>query len=233
VSVFRPHERAEAKQAAAAAAEAEILATRRWRETQRHQRQIYLDQQWQALCANDPDTVLQTLAEAFEDNEAPAVAVGVEGTEVSLVVEVPGLDVIPDRMPEKTAVGNVAMPKMTKTARADYYKLMLCGHLLATLRETFAVGPGLASARVAVVRLSPFDAYGKRHPDCLLAARFTRSALSGVRWDLADAARIVNDTATDLHIRQRGQTSELLPLDLSDEPALAALLAACDLKSDD
>jgi hypothetical protein len=31
---------------------------------------------------NDPDTVLATLAEAFEDNEAPAAAVGIDGRAV-------------------------------------------------------------------------------------------------------------------------------------------------------
>lgn len=51
--------------------------------------QATLDQRWATLTANDPDTVLAVLAEAFEDNEAAAAAVGVEGSEVTLVVVVP------------------------------------------------------------------------------------------------------------------------------------------------
>jgi hypothetical protein len=34
--------------------------------------QAVLDQQWQQLLGNDTDTVIATLAEAFEDNEAPS-----------------------------------------------------------------------------------------------------------------------------------------------------------------
>jgi hypothetical protein len=34
----------------------------------------------QRLAGNDPETVLATLAEAFEDNEAPAAPVGIDGT---------------------------------------------------------------------------------------------------------------------------------------------------------
>ena len=116
------------------------------------QAQGELDQRWHALCANDPDVVLATLAEAFEDNEAPAAPVGVHGDEVAIVVLVPGLDVVPERMPQTTAAGNLSMPKLTKAKRADFYKLVVCGHLLATCRETFAVAPGVNSVRAAVIR---------------------------------------------------------------------------------
>ena len=42
--------------------------------------------------------MLATLAEAFEDNEAPAAPVGIDGTELSLIVLVPDEDAVPERL---------------------------------------------------------------------------------------------------------------------------------------
>jgi ribosomal protein L7/L12 len=195
--------------------------------------QTELDERWKALCGNDPDAVLAILSEAFEDNEAPAAAVGVDGGEVGIVVLVPGIEVVPERMPETTAAGNLSMPKLSKAKRTDYYKIVVCGHLLATIRETCAVAPGITSVRAAVIRMSARDAYGKRRPECLLAARFARAAMDGVLWDQTDAARIVNDISTDLLLRVKGQSAELAPLDLSGEPELALLLDRVDFDDDE
>ncbi len=46
--------------------------------------------------------MLATLEEAFEDNEAPAAAVGVNDDEVALVVLVPGSEVVPEQTPSTT-----------------------------------------------------------------------------------------------------------------------------------
>lgn len=226
IGLFQRSERARAKSLAAANADVEIVKERARVQEERDRMQADLDERWHALCSNDPDTVLATLNEAFEDNEAPAAALGVEADEIAIAVLVPPLDAIPERMPQMTAAGNLSMPKLPKAKRAGFYMQMVCGHLLATLRETFAVAPGVMSVRAAAVRLSEADAYGRPHQECLMAARFVRQAFEGVQWETADAARIVMDTSTDLVIRSRGQTRELLPLDLSTEPELAALLAA-------
>lgn len=229
ISIFRRADRARAKSVAAAAAAAEIAEEHARARQEREHVQRELDQRWQALCANDSDVVLATLAEAFEDNEAPAAPVGVNGDEVAIVVLVPSLDVVPERMPQTTGAGNLSMPKLSKARRADFYKLVVCGHLLATCRETFAVAPGANSVRAAVIRLSEKDAYGRCHLECLLAGRFARRAFDGVQWATTDAARIVFDTSTDLLARAVGQAKELAPLDLSTQPELAALLNAVDL----
>jgi hypothetical protein len=230
IGLFKRAERASARSLATARAEVEIAAEHARVEEERGRIQAQLDERWRALCSNDPDSVLATICEAFEDNEAPAAAVAVEADEVTIVVLVPGPEAIPERMPQKTAAGNLSMPRLPKAARAAFYTQMVCGHLLATLRETFAVAPGINSVRAAAIRLSEFDAYGKPHPECLIAARFVRQALDGVQWATAEAGRIVVDTSTDLLIRSRGQARELLPLDLSREPQLAALLDALDLE---
>ena len=137
---FKRAERAAAKQRAAAWADAEV--NRQWQALNGQQArwQQTLDQRWRLLCGNDPDVVLQTLAEAFEDNEAPSAAVGVDGAEVSLVLLVPlAAQAIPEQMPARTPAGNLSLKKVTQTTQADYYKQFVCGQILVTLRETFAV----------------------------------------------------------------------------------------------
>jgi hypothetical protein len=191
--------------------------------------QASLDNQWTALIANDPDTVLVMLADAFEDNEAAAAAVGVEGSEVTLVVMVPSADSIPERRPTTTAAGNLSLKKLTKSETAAMYTELVCGHALVTVKETFAVAPALQSARVVALRATPRDAYGKVWPQAVLAARFERSSLTGIQWAHADASRVVNDASTDKILLHKGVTREIMPIDLAKEPQLAAVVRAVDL----
>lgn len=230
ISVFQRAARAQAKQRAAAWTEGEVQ--RQWAglRQQQAQWQHHLDQRWQQLCTNSPDVVIETLEEAFEDNDAPAAAVGVTGDEASLVVLVPPVDqVVPERMPTTTQAGNLSFRKLPQRERADYYKLFVYGQVLVTVREALAVAPGIASTRVAVLRNDGRDSYGHPRVSCLLAARFDRRALNGVQWESADAAAIIKDASTEVLLNPRARTGELSPIDLSAEPALTALIQAVDL----
>ncbi|RZU16233.1 hypothetical protein EV645_3784 [Kribbella rubisoli] len=173
--------------------------------------------------------MLGALTDAFEDNEAAAAAVGLDGTEVSLLVVVPSVSAIPERKPTTTQAGNLSLKKLTKTEIADFYKMLVCGHLLVTLREAFAVAPGLSSARIVALRASDPDAYGKRRPEVLMTGRCRRDALDEVRWSEANSARIFNDCLTERLAVQKGATSALQPVPIGDEPQLEALLAAVDI----
>lgn len=117
----------------------------KWRQAQAQQTQAQheLDEQWARLTGSDPDTVLATLAEAFEDNEAPAAAVGIDGVELSPIVLVPGEEAVPERLPTTTQAGNLALRKLPKGERSAFYLLLMAGHVLVTLREAFAVVPGV------------------------------------------------------------------------------------------
>jgi hypothetical protein len=57
---------------------------------------------------NEPDTVLGTLAGAFEDNEAAAAPLGVDGDEVSIVVLAPLESIVPERLSNRTDSGNLS-----------------------------------------------------------------------------------------------------------------------------
>ncbi len=189
-----------------------------------------LDLQWQSLRANDPDTVLVLLADAFEDNEAAAAAVGVAGAEITLVVLVPAVTAIPERRPTTTAAGNLSLKKLTKSETAAMYTELVCGHVLVTVKEAFAVAPGLQSARIVALRPTSPDAYGKVRPEAVLAARFERSRLSGIRWAQADASRVVNDASTERILIRKGAAHELTPIDVTHERELAEVISAVDFE---
>jgi hypothetical protein len=227
-SVFSRAARKAAVEEAERRALAEAAATAEHYERQRRAWQAALDQEWAELNANDPDTVLATLAGVFEDNEAAAAAVGIDGAEVTLIVVVPGVGAIPERKPTITDAGNLSLKKLTKRETADMYKLLVCGHVLVTVKEAFAVAPALASARVVAMRAAAPDAYGKVKPEVILAARFERSRLVGIQWAQADATQVVNDASTERILIQKGASQELTPVDLTHEPQLAAVVTAMD-----
>ncbi|HEU0239970.1 MAG TPA: DUF4236 domain-containing protein [Micromonosporaceae bacterium] len=194
------------------------------------QYQVQLDEQWRQLCGNQPDVVMETLEEAFDDNEAPAAPVGVESGEASIAILVPQITgAIPEQIPATTPAGNPTLKKLTQRDRADYYKLYVCGQVLVTVKEALAVAPGLASVRIVVLRDDGRDAYGKPRVACILAARFERNAFAGIQWHNADAVAVLNDSAAEKLTQQKGRSQELTPLDVSDEPAIAALIEAVDL----
>jgi hypothetical protein len=115
--LFKRAERAAAKQRAGAAAAAELAALRQQAETEAAEAQAGLDARRQQLLANDPDSVISTLAEAFEDNEASAAPIGVDDDdddEVSIAVLVPADRVVPERMPATTQAGNLTLRKLPK-----------------------------------------------------------------------------------------------------------------------
>ena len=228
IGIFKRSERAAAKERAAASAQQEIDVERVRQAAEQDSLQAELDECWRALNANDPEAVLDTLADAFEDNEAAAAPVNVEGDEVTLVMLAPPQDVIPERYPTYTDAGNLTLKKLPKADRSSFYKQLICGHLLATLRETFAVAPGIRATRAVVLRSSAPDAYGNVRPELLIAGRWQRQAFEGVRWSTADAVVVVNDTATELVLNQKGSAKELTPVVLNKEPELANLVGIVD-----
>jgi hypothetical protein len=211
IGLFQRAARAEAKEHAARAADAELAEARQQAAQQQAELQRQLDQRWQQLCDSDPDVVLTIVVEAFEDNEAPAAPVAVEGAELALVVLAPSDDVVPERVPDRTQAGNLTLRKLPKGERSALYTLLVLGHLLVTMREAFAVAPGITAIRSVLLRHAGADAYGRPRLDCLLAGRFLRSAFGGVRWQEANARTIVEDTATELLVNLRRGT-ELQPI---------------------
>jgi hypothetical protein len=225
-SVFNPSARQHALGQADVLAQNDYAKATSAAVEQMYAQQAELDRWWATLDACDPETVIGTLAAAFEDNEAFASAVGVRGTEVSLVVVVPSPNAVPERHPTLTAAGNLSLRKLSKTDRTAVYKSLICGHILLTVREAFAVVPRLAAARIIAVRMAETGPDPRMHP--LLAAAFTRTALEAVDWQTADATATMNDCSEELIISEKGAAKELQPIDLRAEPELAQALQSID-----
>lgn len=226
---YQRTKRAAARNRADDAATVEIAQVRAENERVRKAQQADLDATWARLTANDPPTVLGVLATAFEDNQAAAAPVGVTGAEASLVVLVPGVDAVPEHRPTLTTAGNLTLKKLTKHEGAAFYATLVCGYAVATTKEAFAVAPGLSHARVVAVRIARTDSYGRPQLEALLGARFARAAWTDVRWQTADAVGVVQDTSQELAMRLTGRNEELVALDLSTEPEIAAALAVLDV----
>ncbi|RFU18769.1 DUF4236 domain-containing protein [Geodermatophilus marinus] len=229
IGLFKRRERAAALERADRAAEAQLQAQRAEAHRMQAAYQAELDAWWAALLRNEPDTVIGTLAEAFEDNEAAAAPLGVDGDEVSVVVLAPPESIVPERMPGTTASGNLSLRKLPKGERAALYTQAVMGHALATMKEALAVAPGIQQVRLIALRYAGTDAYGQPKMDCLLAGRWTRQGLRGVAWATADAATVAEDTAAELLAKLRAG-KELQPLDLSSHPQLQQLLKVVDIE---
>jgi hypothetical protein len=225
---FRRAERKSARSNAAVTAAEEVAALEATREAELSRLQQDLDRDWAALRANAPEVVLAALASAFEDNEAPAAAVGVDEAEVSLVVLVPGLEAVPERTPDTTPAGNLTLRKMTKSQRCQLHSTLVAAHVLLTVKEALAVAPGLSACRIVAIQHSGQDAYGQPRVDVLLAARFDRARLRGVSWDTSTAQQILEDAATDRVVNLRRQTRQMLPVDLTGHPDIAGMLRHLD-----
>jgi hypothetical protein len=168
--------------------------------------------------------VLAVLSHAFRNSSAHAAPIGVWGGEAQLALLAPDLAALPERHPTTTAAGNLSLKKFTKGEMADLYKQLMAGLVLATIKEAFAVAPGLTEIRIVVLRNTPADAYGKTRFEAILAARVARAALNGVRWTKTDALTILNEISSELVTRISGPSKAFAPLDLKKEPELARLI---------
>lgn len=123
-----------------------------------------------------------------------------------MVVLLPAPGAVPERRPSVIAAGNPSLKKMTKTEAGLFYRSMVSGYVLATVKEAFAVAPGLSSVRIVAVRHAGADSYGQLRVEAILAARIMRSALQGVRWDQTDANQVLVDVSAELAARLQGPT---------------------------
>jgi hypothetical protein len=209
----------------AAHEDAAALAEEGWDEFERAAHAA--DEWWAALVSNVPAHVTAALDSAFDDNDAAAAVLSVDGDEVSLVVLVPHLVDVPERSPGRTASGNLTLRKLPQRERNDLYASMICGYLLVTVREAFAVAPGARRVRIVAIR-DDVDAYGRQTAQAVAAATFDRARLEGVRWDDATSVRIVDDVADEQMLLRQGTHQTIEPIDLAREPEIAVLVSSVD-----
>ena len=110
------------------------------------------DAWWQALCQGDPQVLGAALATAFADNPAPVRIREAVGNRALLVLVLPSSTVLPSRKPHITPTGRRSTKAWTKTEYQQTYAELLGAHLLATVRESWAVGPSLTDLRIIGIR---------------------------------------------------------------------------------
>jgi hypothetical protein len=224
VSIFRRSTRKAAQAAAELATRMECSELEAAGEAEYRAIQQETDKLWQRLITNEPDVVLAVLSHALQNSSAHPAPLGVWDMEAQLALLAPDLAALPERHPTTTAAGNRSLKKFTKGEMADLYKQLVAGLVLATVKEGFAVAPGVTEIRIVVLRNTPADAYGRIRPEAILAARVARAALNGVQWTKADALTILNEISSELVTRITGPSKAFAPLDLKTEPDIARLI---------
>jgi hypothetical protein len=108
------------------------------------EQQARADAWWYSLSRGEPQVLTAALTAAFADNPAPVVVASAAGSAAVLVVILPGLHVLPEKKAHTTPTGRLSSKAWTKTELNDVYAELLAAHLLATIREAWAVGCSLS-----------------------------------------------------------------------------------------
>lgn len=119
---------------------------------EQREQQALADTWWAALNQGEPGVLTAALEAAFADNPAPVVVVSARGSDAFLALVVPGPEVLPPKTAHVTPTGRLSSRAWTKTELNQVYAELLGAHLLATIRETWAVAPSLMNLRVAGLR---------------------------------------------------------------------------------
>ena len=196
----------QARKAAQARAAVDDRELAKAAELERRNRQEDLDAFWERLRGNDPDTVMQFVQRAFEDNADPAAIVGIDGDEAYVVVAAPSDSVVPDRKPGVTPTGRPAIRKMPAKEVAALHQEVVAGTIVITLMETFAVAPGLASVKLAAI--DPVDG-----GSLLWNVRVRRGRLDSCRLGADSSVAVLDCAADENDVRLLGASRRLGALD--------------------
>ena len=110
------------------------------------------DESWRALANGEPAALTAALVAAFADNPAEVIVVDAAQSDARLVLLLPGEDVMPEKRANVTPTGRLSSKAWTKSEFNEVYADLLGAHLLATIREAWAVGPSLEHLRVIGAR---------------------------------------------------------------------------------
>jgi stress response protein SCP2 len=181
---------------------------------------------WDALNANDEETVCEAVNTAFSDNPAAGSAVGLDGAVLSVVMRQPDLEALPAQAPARTPAGRPTLKTMTKRDRLLWWLTSMGSNVVATLNEAFATAPGVTAIDLAVLTRMP----DTQRLGIVAYGRWTRRAVQSVRWVRPEDALRFLDIAEDVDCSVRTTASGNLstsvkPLDAAKIPGLAVLLA--------
>jgi hypothetical protein len=128
------------------------LAQREAQEKIRLQQQE-IDLWWRQINDGEPKVMESSLSKAFSDNAAEVGIRKITRTSAVLVLSVPSIDVLPRKRANVTPTGRLSSKVWTASEKNDVYASLIGAHLLATLREAWAVAPSLSKIRVVGLRM--------------------------------------------------------------------------------
>lgn len=192
------------------------------REVERRSEQVRLDKEWECLQRNDPVVTIAALEQAFADNEAPAAPIDCEGERVTVVMEFPSPEaIIPERKPARTPTGRATLKQRTKTETNSLYLQALGSNVLATVKEAFAVAPGTQVVQILVIR---HETEGKQANQwmAVFVGEFDRAHYENASGSRDPAETLRN--APEATLKLKGQSQQVVPLDLTKRDDLGAVL---------
>ena len=180
-------------------AQAHVRRQHQWALRAIARQQAEADAWWAALQRGNGPELCSVLLAAFSDNPAPVTVLEAEADHGVFLLHLPQISVLPSRKPHVTPGGKVSTKAWTKTELNQVYVELLGGHLLATLREAWAVGPSLRLLRVIGLRGTTAT-----QPEFLFDIHCERSS----NW-ASDVAGYRALEGTDGGLRRAGRTREV------------------------
>lgn len=187
--------------------------------------QARADEQWEALAAHHPLTVVTAVDEAFADNASRSTCVDA-GTDaqaryVTVVVLFGGVELVPEQRPDLTPGGKPTLRRRTKTDRNDVYATAIASTVIATAKEALAVAVAATEVRVLVVR--PDSPSGRPVP--VYAGTLQRATMTRTDWRAIDPLRLVMSTDDALMVR-KGSTRQVEAIPVETGSPAEGLLTA-------
>jgi hypothetical protein len=155
---------------------------------------------WVKLENGQPDVLKEALTTAFVDNIASVTILHADGEDATLVLSLPGVDILPSRKAHLTPTGLLSVKTWTKTEFNDVYARVLGAHLLATTREAWAIGPSLQRLRIIGIAGRP-----RIDPEILFDVLVRRD---GEDWREDDLGPVILGRAP-FGLRRGGRTREV------------------------
>ena len=192
-------------------------------EAERADFQAQADLWWRLLIDNDEETVCEALNVAFSDNPAGGAALGVDGRNASVLIRQIDLASMPTHRPDVTPGGRPTTKKLTLKERHRLFLDSLVSNVAATLREGFAVAPGLNTVTICAV--TRFERTQRLGP--VILGRWSRRDVESMAWGQPDdALQLVLDRNLELELVQAasGEAKPLSPVGVEGLERLMSVL---------
>ena len=118
-----------------------------------------------------------------------------------------------------TPTGRLSHKRRTKNSINALYAEILASHVVATVKEAFAVAPGLKTIRILTIRGDRLGGGLQLIP--LYAGQFDRASVQREGWKSTNVLAFIESHGS---IRYKGQAQEVAPLATKSDPELRAVI---------